>query len=378
MIRKTPLIRPIAPPAAADAVATPRTSRRRLLWLVAAAVVALLVAGGALVAARLNGGGSAAPADEETLEFAAPLGGPDGRDGPWLRVRLAPARAGDNVAAATVTDADGGPLPNAEEMPVSFGFAPLVDPTAEQTGEGRTGGDAVEMALDGDGWWRVSVTPVDSEGGDPLRFYLLLPDPNLYGGDAIAVPESDPAAEAVFARGLAATTALHRVAYRELMGDGLGHLADSTHAVNDGSDGQPPASRFRATDGTETVLVGDRRWLREDGAPWRELTGDEVVLPREWGEAYAKATGWTLGGTEVVDGEPSRIVTFAVPEQTEPRRQEAAWYAWWVGEESGQVRRETMVSRFHYMIRESSGFDEPLPIAPPVPAAATPAASPVP
>ena len=71
------------------------------------------------------------------------------------------------------------------------------------------------------------------------------------------------------------------------------------------------------------------------------------------------------------------MLAFVVPEQTEPRRQTVAWYLWWVGKETGHVRKEAMASRVHYMKNDFSDFDAPFVIAPPeipaTPAPATPA-----
>ena len=71
-------------------------------------------------------------------------------------------------------------------------------------------------------------------------------------------------------------------------------------------------------------------------------------------------------------------LAFVVPEVTEPRRQTAAWYLWWVGAETGHLRREAMVSRQHYMLNQFTDFDVPLDIVPPeddaTPPVGTPAA----
>ena len=55
------------------------------------------------------------------------------------------------------------------------------------------------------------------------------------------------------------------------------------------------------------------------------------------------------------------------------RRRTVAWYLWWVGEETGHVRKEAMVSRLHYMRNAFSDFDVPIALAPPG-EAATPVA----
>ena len=53
-------------------------------------------------------------------------------------------------------------------------------------------------------------------------------------------------------------------------------------------------------------------------------------------------------------------MTFHVPEDFYSE----AWYAWWVGEESGLLRREAMVARGHYMLHHFHDFDAPFTIAP--------------
>jgi hypothetical protein len=50
---------------------------------------------------------------------------------------------------------------------------------------------------------------------------------------------------------------------------------------------------------------------------------------------------------------------FVVPEA--PNRT-VAWYVWWVGTETGLVRRDAMISRSHYMASFFSEFDTPFTI----------------
>ena len=78
-----------------------------------------------------------------------------------------------------------------------------------------------------------------------------------------------------------------------------------------------------------------------------------------------------LGPVETVDGEPCQVVTFSQPSPS-GQAWAAAWYAWWVGTETGFVRRETMVAPRHYMRYDYHDFNAPVTIAPPA-AAATPA-----
>jgi len=98
------------------------------------------------------------------------------------------------------------------------------------------------------------------------------------------------------------------------------------------------------------------------------------VLPAAWGEAHTDATGFQFGPREEVDGELSQVVTFWQPPRTSPSRA-PAWFAWWIGLASGEVRREAMVSTRHYMVYGYSDFDAPPNITPPV-APSAPAVTP--
>ena len=91
---------------------------------------------------------------------------------------------------------------------------------------------------------------------------------------------------------------------------------------------------------------------------------DTVPYPGRLGEGYAE-TGFQFGPREEVNGELSQIVTFWQPPRANPSRA-PAWFAWWIGLASGEVRREAMVSTGHYMVYEYSDFDAPLNITPPV------------
>jgi len=125
----------------------------------------------------------------------------------------------------------------------------------------------------------------------------------------------------------------------------------------------------------EAVIIGSTRWIKLPGAlGWEKQEGATAVLPTDWDEEYFGATGFAILGEETIDGERCQLLAFVVPELSEPRRQTVAWYLWWVGEETGYVRRESMVSRLHYMRNRFSDFDVPIALSPPQ-EGATPVAS---
>ena len=226
------------------------------------------------------------------------------------------------------------------------------------------------------GWWQADVTVTPADGiAARARFWLVLPDPNVTG--AGPEPSDDREAQALFARGLASLTSLRSVRYTQRLGAGDGSLYRSQTAVNAGDAERPPAYTDTTVDDAgdvvaRQIIVGDRRWILV-GEDWVDAEPIPFLTPAEWGEAYVDATGFQLGPREEVDGELSQVVTFWQPPRASPSRA-PAWFAWWIGLASGELRREAMVSTQHYMVYGFSDFDAPLEITPPIDRPAPPVA----
>jgi methionine-rich copper-binding protein CopC len=224
------------------------------------------------------------------------------------------------------------------------------------------------MTLPTMGWWQADVTVTPAHGvAARARFWLILPDPNVTGTGP--EPTSDPEARALFARGLESLTSLRSVRYTQRLGDGSGALYRSQTAVNAADAERPPAYTDTILDDAgdvvaRQVIVGDRRWILV-GGDWVAAEPMPFFTPAEWGAAYVDATGFQLGPLEEVDGELSQVVTFWQPPRASPSRA-PAWFSWWIGLASGEMRREVMVSTRHYMVYGYSDFDVPPGIAPPV------------
>ena len=57
----------------------------------------------------------------------------------------------------------------------------------------------------------------------------------------------------------------------------------------------------------------------------------------------------------MVDGESSQVLLFYNPSQR-------AWFGWWIGQETGYLRRQVMVAPGHLMLTHYVGQDTPLSI----------------
>jgi hypothetical protein len=361
----------------ADGARRPQRGRGPLI------LVAVLVLAAIAVGAWWFLAGNQTGSDWERLpqvDLAAPAGPAFSPDSPWMRMQLAPARPGTtntfhvSLGAPRVT-----PVPERMSATVSALLVqPLSgNPTPPQQLPVQSGPDGALVAtapLDRAGWWRVRIDVEDAR--QPSEFFLLLPDPNVNGPGAVPRSDASTEGEAVFQRGLQSFHDLKSLRYTQWLADGSGHDTVAEHAVGVSADGTPGFT-FRVTGGMEAVVIGTTRWIRFPGlTTWEEQESPPPVPLADWGEEYNGATGFTLLGDETIDGEPCSLLAFVVPEQTEPRRQTAAWYLWWVGQETGHVRQEAMVSRVHYMKNHFTDFDAPLVIAPPPQPATPPAATP--
>jgi hypothetical protein len=346
-------------------------------WLpVAVAAIALaLIAGGA--AWWFLNSRQAIPEWDRlpALDLAAPAGDAFRDDTPWVNLRLMTARPGEENAIRvqiTPRTRQGTPVPTSvpPAQITSLTAQPLSgEPSSTemlvlQPDPEADGAFLASAPLGQAGWWRLSVDVNGAE--DAAEFYLLMPDPNLNGPNAIPRDESSSEGEALFRRGIETLTTLQDVRFTQWIADGRGNASISDHGVTTGDGTRPPGFAYRAAGGMEAIIIGSTRWIRLPGDPgWEEQEGATVVLPSEWDEEYFGATGFTVLGEETIDGERSQLLAFVVPELTEPRRQTVAWYLWWVGEETGYVRKEAMVSRLHYMRNEFGDFDVPIVLSPP-------------
>ncbi|HEU5434018.1 MAG TPA: hypothetical protein VFU81_20275, partial [Thermomicrobiales bacterium] len=290
--------------------------------------------------------------------------------GPWVRLQAAPLRVGANRFEVALLPAKGAAPGATGGRTATLALTPLA-PTGDPIAAEATRRDdgvfvADDVSLPAAGWWRIAPTLETAEfGAVTVPFDLVVPDPNINGAEAAPPPATQPEAAALYQRGLAAMTGLHRVRFWQTMANGLGVNALSEHAVRDDSGDATPAFTYHAYGGLEAVVIGDTMWRRTPGTPWATAEAAPMVQPAAWGEEYAGATGFILGGEAMLGGERCRLIALQTPDITEPRFQAAAWYLWWVGQTSGEVHREVMISRAHYMTNDFSAFDAPLTITPP-------------
>lgn len=305
-----------------------------------------------------------------------------------VHLAVDPARQGANQISVRLTDAMGQPVPNDPKPNVSLDFLSLDHgPARSGVDLGQDPADPAIFTTSGldlsmNGWWQITAS-IERIGAERMgaSFYVVLPDPNTSGFDAPPAPDTGDDAQAVFQRGLAAMTSWRSVRWTEYLGSGEDVLVVGQFAVTDGAGTGPRAYEQVAVysaafaprpdgsvpdppemDARRSISIGDRGWLRTTGGDWLEEGPRRFEVPSEWESIYRDGTNIRLGTSQVINGEDAQIVTFHSPDRPD---QSEAWFAWWVGKESGNVLQVTMIARQHYMVWQYVDIDADLGIRPP-------------
>jgi len=311
-----------------------------------------------------------------------------------VHLTVDPAKQGKNALTIRLTDLQGMIPPKTDPARISLSFSSLSHGTLRSDVSARptdlvTSTYAAEgLDLSIDGWWKITAT-VDYDNQPPASaaFYMLLPDPNVHGFDAPPAPDADPAAEALYQKALKATTSLTAIRRTEHIGSGRDALVVADYSWTTGTNGQPPSfesetlfsgSFVSLPNGSlpalprmntyHSITIGELSW-ENDGDLWVPQSPVQYQPPSEWGSTYTGAQEFQFGTTEVIDGEECQIVTFHTPNAPS---QSEAWFAWWVGKDTGLVRQTTMVANQHYMVWNYRDFNRNFVIqAPPDPKSST-------
>ncbi|HWW54996.1 MAG TPA: CopD family protein, partial [Acidimicrobiales bacterium] len=195
--------------------------------------------------------------------------------------------------------------------------------------------------IDGDGAWTFTVSFADRGVINRLPLDAPLPAPD---------------GSAALARAFSAESRLRSVQLHET----LASAPDGPMTVAD--------YRFRAPDsfsftvnGSQEVDIGARSYRRD--TPTASWTAENSGAPFAWPspyfpEVWGNATAARVVGAGVIDGIPSHIVAFVRPDLP-------AWFALWIGDADGLVRREEMQAEGHLMSHHYTGFDAGVPIVAP-------------
>lgn len=389
---------------------TSNISRNRGIAVILADIVIIGLIGGLVWFFFMREEPSTGQTDSITIAMPATDGPPQSTEGEMItHLTITGGEPGDVNLRARLTDMEGGALPTDSGLTMTAGVTSLNHedtglsiPMNIVDGESTPTFEARQADLAQEGWWRIRTT-VEQADGPPLSsdFFVILPDPAINGFDAPEGSESDEAAAETLDAAITGMSEWTSLRWWEWLSGGndsmiLARFSVTTPDANgrpdsfvnemlfaggfesqsDGSLPAPPQMHHLTT-----ITIGDEAWSVDGEGVVTERSPTMYLPIQQYPETYDGAEHVRYGITEEINGEQSQIVTFHVPDVSS---QSEAWYAFWIGTETGQIHRLAMVANNHYMVWEYSGINEPFVIDPPegvqlpqATPAATPAATPV-
>ncbi len=248
-----------------------------------------------------------------------------------VRLKVAPAKPGQNRFEVAVSDRQGKPaLTEARVFLWTTKLDEDLDPEKiplASVGPGQYAAEGGQLGLPG--WWQVEVV-VRRPGRPDVSTVFPLPLGEL------PLRPSDPVAARLLKE---ATRAMARyLAWREVQQttDGEGGVVVTWYEAQ-----KPDRLRYRTSSGTEGVIIGSVRYLRVGSGPWRRDTLPQPLSLQGPLQPYtAGAEGVLLGRREPCDSEVCQVVLWEAG---------SASFAAWIEQKSYRVHRLLMVAPSHYM-----------------------------
>ncbi len=274
-------------------------------------------------------------------------------------VVIDPLHEGSNRVEAWLTDQAGDPVSNISVAVAQFSMLEREIDLPDRSLRSENSGHFVDpnAPLTVKGWWNLKLIFGQGSGETVgASFSFMVPDPIL---SKVQHRSNDPAAETVFQSAIDQLMTLTSMKNEQTLSDGIGNNVDTTNEYE-----APDKFAYQTSSRSSSIAIGATQWFKQGNQPWQRNQRKNVFhFPHTLTTYYDGATEFTMGRTEMLDGEECQIITFAVPEQPQ---QAPAWYAWWVGTQTHLLRREAMVAEHHYMINHNIDFNSPsIAIAPP-------------
>jgi len=265
--------------------------------------------------------------------------------GQFVRLAVEPFQLGPNTFRVRLVDVTAA---RATADRLRLGFYRLEDtapPDWVDIGPRADDGEwRITRSLNLPGWWVVAVSVDEAE---PVPFVLRLDQPSR-APLAFAEPDypSDPQAEALFRRALQNHRGLRAVRWEEQLTSGLAYPSETGAWVHVTGQAEAPdrfSLRVHNPDrqSYEVIQAGTVRCSRNQEEDW--LCSETEPRSALDFRGLTSASGFRLGRQEPVEGELTQVVTFYEPV-------EKSWYAWWVGLDTGYLRRMAMVGPGHFMV----------------------------
>jgi hypothetical protein len=168
----------------------------------------------------------------------------------------------------------------------------------------------------------------------------------------VTMPAQWPPPDATKLLARAGTTwrALKTLVFHDRLASDLSHSVNTVWRLE-----APDKLAYDILGGSSAVLIGDTRWDRLPGQPWKRSSAVPVRQPVPFWSAVSDAH---VIGSRTVDGHEAWDVTFFDP-------QGPAWFEVLIDKETMRTRDLVMTTTAHFMHEQYSGFNTPVTIQPP-------------
>ncbi len=145
---------------------------------------------------------------------------------------------------------------------------------------------------------------------------------------------------------------LHSLAFDETLGSGLKNVVRSSWTAE-----APDRLTYRIVGGSSAVVIGNRRWDKAPGGPWKESSQSPLRQPIP---PWVRVTDASVLGATTIRGRPALIVSFFDPNVP-------AWFRLVVDRTTHRTLDLRMVATAHFMHDRLHSFNEAPAIRPPTP-----------
>lgn len=118
----------------------------------------------------------------------------------------------------------------------------------------------------------------------------------------------------------------------------------------------PNSLRFNVRGEGASIIIGNRRWDRNKGGPWKESSQSPITpIGPYWAPLIQDAS---ILGSATVEGRPVWVVSFADP-------QTPGFFTIWVDKSNHRTLELEMTAAVHFMHHVYTGFNSPISVTPP-------------
>jgi hypothetical protein len=202
----------------------------------------------------------------------------------------------------------------------------------------------------GPGCYEATLTGIT---GRPTTATVELSGQDRHASATFALPKAwpPPPAGKLVRQATAAYRRLRTLVIHERLASDAAHVLTTVYRA-----AAPNRLHLTSSNGTQAIIIGNRRWDKTPGQPWRESPQSPIrsVLPF-W---VTTPVNPHLLGSDTVAGRAVWVVSFVTP-------QVPAWFTIWIDKQTHRTLELRMIAAAHFMHHRYGPFNASVTIRPP-------------